>query len=411
MLTLEPASRPQRRVVRPKVALALAGGGPLGAFYELGALHALSEAIEGCNLVELDVYTGVSSGALIAAGLANGFDTTTMGAAFIDEESTEVPFSPAILLQPAIAEYGKRLRRLPQVLTRAAQQYLRDPLGGAWSAAVGSIGRMVPSAVFDNEPLEAYLRAMFTLPGHTDDFRKLKARLYVVATDLNTGEPVHFGGPGHDSVPISRAVLASAALPGLYAPVDIGGRHYVDGALVRTMNASLALEEGCNLVFCINPIVPFDASRAASRAHANIADEGLPTVLSQTFRSLIYSRMKVGRASYRDRYPTADQLLLEPDRHDERLFFTNVFRYAGRRRLAEHAYQCTRRDLLGQANELGALLERHGLRLNTKVLRERNRTLSSAAAERKDEARRTARMLSRALTELESLIPPASSGT
>src|SRR5512139_678315 len=105
MLTLEPALRPRRRAVRSKVALALAGGGPLGAFYELGALHALSEAIDGRELVELDVYTGVSSGALIAAGLANAFDTTTMGAAFIDEDSADVPFTPAILLQPAIAEY------------------------------------------------------------------------------------------------------------------------------------------------------------------------------------------------------------------------------------------------------------------------------------------------------------------
>jgi predicted acylesterase/phospholipase RssA len=406
MLTLEPALRPQRRVKRSKVALALAGGGPLGAFYELGALHALNEAIEGRDLVELDVYTGVSSGALVAAGLANGFDTTTMGAALIDEHSPEVPFSPAILLQPAIGEYCKRLSKLPEVLGRAAQQYVRDPFGGAWSAAVGAVGRVVPAAVFDNEPLEAYLRALFTLPGHTDDFRKLQARLYVVATDLNTGEPVHFGGSGRDTVPISRAVLASTALPGLYAPVRIGGRDYVDGALVRTMNASLALEEGCSLVFCVNPLVPFDASRA-SRAHANIAEEGLPTVLSQTFRSLIYSRMKVGRASYRDRYPTADQLLLEPDRNDERLFFTNVFRYAGRRRLAEHAYQCTRRDLRGQAKALGPLLERHGLRLNTKVLRQRNRTLSTAAGERKAEARRAARTLERALKQLESLMPPA----
>jgi predicted acylesterase/phospholipase RssA len=409
MLTLEPARR-KRRVARSKIALALAGGGPLGAFYEFGALHALSEAIEGRALVDLDVYTGVSSGALVAAGLANGFDTTTMCATFLDGGATEVPFSPALLLQPALAEYGRRLLKFPAVLARATQQYLRDPLGGAWSAAVGSVGRMMPVAVFDNAPLETYLRTLFALPGHTDDFRKLRARLYVVATDLNTGEPAHFGGPGDDVVPISRAVLASSALPGLYAPVEIGGRHYVDGALVRTMNASLALEEGCTLVFCVNPLVPFDASKAPGRAHANIADEGLPTVLSQTFRSLIYSRMSVGRASYRDRYPAADQLLLEPDRNDERLFFANVFRYSGRRKLAEHAYQCTRRDLLAQAKALGPMLERHGLELNIRVLKERNRTLSTAAAERKAATRRATRNLKHALTQLERLIPPTSRG-
>ncbi|HEU4624084.1 MAG TPA: patatin-like phospholipase family protein [Steroidobacteraceae bacterium] len=408
MLTLEPARR--GRPARTKIALALAGGGPLGAFYELGALHALSEAIEGRELVDFDVYTGVSSGALIAAGLANGFDTTTMAAAFIDEGSSELPFSPAILLQPAINEYGKRLRQLPAVLARAAQQYMRDPMSGAWSTAVGSVGRIVPAAVFDNEPLEEYLRALFTLPGHTDDFRELRGRLYVVATNLNTGEPVHFGGRAHDRVPISRAVLASAALPGLYAPVKIGGQYFVDGALVRTMNASLALGEGCNLVFCVNPLVPFDASRAKKRAHTNIADEGLPAILSQTFRSLIYSRMKVGRASYRARYPSADQLLLEPDRHDERLFFANVFRYAGRRRLAEHAYQCTRRDLLRQADAVSRMLARHGLRLNQRVLKERKRSLSTAASERRAHGRRALHGLDHALRELESLIPTASAG-
>lgn len=405
MLLLEPARR--KRAARSKFALALAGGGPVGAFYELGALHALSEAIEGLDLNALDVYTGVSSGALIAAGLANGFDTATMAAAFTEEQWEELPFSPAILLQPAFSEYGNRICRISEVLGHAAQQYMRDPLSGAWSVAVSSIGRMLPSAVFDNRPLERYLRTLLSLPGHTDDFRKLKSRLYVVATDLNTTEPVHFGGPGTDHVPISRAVLARAALPSLYAPVKIGGRYYVDGALVRTMNASLALEDGCNLVFCVNPLVPFDATK--SRGQVNLADQGLPAVLSQTFRSLIHSRMIVGRASYRQRFPEADQLLLEPDRHDKELFFTNVFRYAGRRRLAEHAYQCTRRDLLRQAPGLRRMLERHGLGLDLKVLRDRKRRLVTAATERRAETRKSTASLTRALARLETMISPSRS--
>lgn len=405
MLLLEPARR--RRAGRSKLALALAGGGPLGAFYELGALQALSESVEGLDLTRLDVYTGVSSGALIAAGLANGFDTATMAAAFIDEQWEELPFSPAILLQPALAEYGKRMVKLPAALARAAQQYAREPWSGAWSATVGSLGRMLPVALFDNRPLERYLRTLFRLPGHTDDFRKLRARLYVVATDLNTTESVHFGGPGADHVPISRAVLASAALPGLYAPVKIGGRHYVDGALVRTMNASLALEEGCNLLFCLNPLVPFNASAAKNRSHSNIADHGLPTLMSQTFRSLIYSRMAVGRASYRLRFPQADQLLLEPDRDDEQLFFTNVFRYAGRRRLAEHAYQCTRRDLLAKARGLRPLLKRHGLGLNLRMLRDGHRTLKTVVAERSAQVHGAAADLGQALGRLETVIAAA----
>ncbi len=388
--------------------MSLAGGGPLGAFYELGALHALSEAIGGRDVgVDADVYTGVSSGALLAAGLANGLDTVTLGSLYINDSSTEFPFSPTLFLQPAISEYSKRLGRLPGVLSRAARQYARDPLSGAWSAAIASVGRMVPAAVFDNEPLERFLQSVFRSPGCTDDFRELKGRLYVVATNLDTGESRPFGGPGNDDVPISRAVLASSALPGLYSPVQIDGQHYVDGALVKTMNASLALEEGCNLVICVNPLVPFDASRARTRRHGNLADEGLPTVLSQTFRSLIYSRMKVGMASYAARYPAADTLLLEPDRHDEQFFFTNVFGYAGRRRLAEHAYQRTRRDLLAQADALAPLLRRRGLELNMRVLRDRRRKFSTAATERSARARNTTRNLGRALSRLENLFGDA----
>jgi NTE family protein len=402
MLTIRPAR--QRRAGGGKVGIALAGGGPLGAFYELGSLHALGEAIAGLELTDLDVYVGVSSGSLIAAGLANGFDTTSMGQTFLYDRGTLVPFSPEMFLQPAVGEYLRRLARLPEVLGDAVRQYARDPFRNPWHTLMGALAKIAPTAAFDNAPLESYLHETFSTAGHTDDFRKLAARLYVVATRLSTGESVVFGAPGNDRVPISRAVVASAALPGLYAAVEIDGRHYVDGALIRTMHASLALEEGCDLVLCINPLVPFDASHAHGRSYNNLADAGLPAILGQTFRALIHSRMQVGMTSYAARFPQADTLLLEPDRHDETLFFSNVFRYAGRQRLADHAYRQTRRDLLAQANTLAPILERHGLRLNVKLLRERRRSYSTAVAERAERTRQTCRRLEQSLSRLARLV-------
>jgi predicted acylesterase/phospholipase RssA len=406
MLTIEPSRR--RGPGNAKLAIALAGGGPLGAFYELGVLHALGEAMAGRDLTDFDVYVGVSSGALLAAGLANGFDTTTMGQVFIDDESTLYRFSPGTLLQPAVREYARRALQLPDVVTSFWKTQAREPLRNLWPASVGTLSRMVPTALFDNEPLERYLREVFTSRGHTDDFRKLKNQLYVVATNLNTGESVRFGERGRDRVPISRAVCASSALPGLYAAVEINGQRYVDGALIRTMNASLALENGCGLVICINPLVPYDASRAAKRVRADLAEEGLPSVLSQTFRALIHSRMQVGMASYRARFPGADTLLLEPDRHDEQLFFANMFRYAERRRLVDYAYQRARRDLLAQAATLAPVLRRHGLQLNTAVLRDRRRKFSTAAAERRQLAQQAAQRLDQALARLEGMLERAS---
>lgn len=402
MLTIEPALR--RRAGRGKLAIALAGGGPLGFFYELGALHALSEAIGGRDLTKFDVYVGVSSGSLIAAALASGFDTAAMCSMFLYDESMLFPFSPAILLRPAFGEYARRLARLPTVVAEIVRRFASYAGRGEWPAGVNPLGRLLPTAFFDNEPLQEYLQLLFNAQGHTNDFRQLRARLYVVATNLNTGASVPFGGPGHDHVPISRALLASSALPGLYPAVEIDGQHFVDGALIRTMHASLALEDKCDFVICINPLVPFDASHPHIQRPINLVDEGLPAILGQTFRALIYSRMKIGMSTYGSRFPTADTLLLEPDRHDERLFFANVFRYAERIRLADHAYQRTRRDLLAQADQLAPLLERRGLQLNIGVLRDRKRSLPRAAPKASARVRQTARRLDLALERIERVL-------
>ncbi len=379
----------------------------MGAFYEIGALHALDEAIIGRDLIDFDFYVGVSSGSVVAAALANGIDTTAMGSIFIHDGATMQPLTPEVLLHPAIGEYAKRLALLPEVLLDIGRAFVRDPMRNVWPMVVSSLARVVPTAVFDNAPLERYLRKAFAGEGRTDDFRRLRSRLRVVATNLNTGESVPFGDEGHDRTPISRAVAASAALPGLYAAVEIDGQPYVDGALIRTMHASLALEAGCDLVICINPLVAFDASRAVDRRYKNLASAGLPVILGQTFRALIHSRMQVGMSSYRSRFPRADTILLEPDRDDERLFFANVFRYSGRDGLADHAYQRTRRDLLSQADELTALLARRGLSLDLKRLREKHRSFSTAAEERAQHARQATDRLARALDRLERSLPMA----
>ena len=99
-----------------------------------------------------------------------------------------------------------------------------------------------------------------------------------------------------------------------------------------------------------------------------LMDRGMPGVMSQTFRTLIRSRMHTGMAAYRDRYADADLLLFEPRRDDYRMFFTNVFSFASRKEVVEHAYSSTLEQLRDRADEIGPVLERHGLRLREKVL-------------------------------------------
>ena len=76
-----------------------------------------------------------------------------------------------------------------------------------------------------------------------------------------------------------------------------------------------------------------------------LVDGGLPVVLSQTFRSLIHSRLELGMKGYEGSHPHTDIELFEPDHRDPEMFLANTFGYAQRRALAEHAYQRTRADL------------------------------------------------------------------
>ena len=88
----------------PKIALALAGGGPLGAVYEIGALCALEEALQGIDFTRLHHYVGVSAGGFIAAGLANGMSPRELCASFIES-------------RPDAASSGKRVHTASPSLT------------------------------------------------------------------------------------------------------------------------------------------------------------------------------------------------------------------------------------------------------------------------------------------------------
>ena len=407
MLELQPATNGHRSGTR-HFGLALAGGGPLGAFYEIGALHAIGEAFEGFDLTDLDMYVGVSSGAMVAAGLVNGLDTTDMGVVFIHNASLEYPVRPGLFLRPAWREYLRRIALLPALAGEILMEYVRDP-GKSWAEAIDPLGRLLPVGLYDNRPFERFLAHVFSGHGRTNDFRELRCKLYIVATELNSGSSVRFGERGHDHVPISTAIQASTALPGLYPPVPIDGHVYVDGALMRTMNASLLLDEGADFVICINPLVAFDASavpasRDGRRRDLDLRRGGLPTVMSQTFRAMIQSRMLVGMRTYKLDYPGADLLLFEPDRGDDELFFKNPFRYIERRRLTEHAYQRTRRDLLANADALRRILSRHGIRLHTDRLEDPSRTFDAAVRERRRRLQPLSGTLHRALDRLETAL-------
>jgi NTE family protein len=408
---------PARRRAAPRIGLALAGGGPLGAIYEIGALCALDEVLVGADLNDLHAYVGVSAGGFIAAALANGMTPRALCNAFIENDADDEAdlFRPSLLMRPAWGEFAQRAAALPALAAQAGWHYVfgrRSLL-----AAFERLGRALPAGLLSGAAMEAQLRRLFERPGRTNDFRRLARRLVLVATDLDTGAAAPFGRPGWDHVPISRAVQASAALPGVYAPVEIDGRSYVDGALKKTLHASVLFDEGVELMVCLNPLVPFDASAAPHRrvlagrdaAIPRMVDGGLPTVLSQTFRSLIHSRLELGLKSYEASHPGIDILLFEADQRDPQMFLANTFSLSQRRMLAEHAYQRMRADMRSRRTRLAATLARHGLALDHAVLDDADRRLvpraRPARATGGTRAARALRRLQEVLDDLEHALP------
>ena len=365
----------------PRIGLALGGGGPLGGIYEIGALRALDEALDGLDFNNIDVYVGVNGGSFVAANLANQMTTAQLCRIFVRNEAEVHPFHPEVFYRPAFREIGSRLLAIPGLVSTAVSRFVNKPYDQSLLEAMTILAQAAPAGLFDNEGLHEYLKRAFTMLGRTNDFRQLKRSLYIVAADVESTEAVCFGAPGFDHVPISKAIQASTASPGLYVPVEIDGRYYVDGTLRKGLHASVAFEDGADLVFAVNPQVPIDASaavRAGSMKPGELTRSGMPNVLSQTFRTMVYSRMQSGIAQYARDYPDKDILLFEPTRDDAKLFFSNVFSFQSRRMVCEHAYQMTRRDLLSRADQLEPKLAKYGIKLRRDRLEDEQRTISTS---------------------------------
>jgi len=183
----------------------------------------------------------------------------------------------------------------------------------------------------------------------------------------------------------------------------------VDGALKKTLHASVLLDQGLDLLLCLNPLVPFEAGArrthrvlgGASARIPQLVDGGLPLVLSQTFRSLIHSRLELGLKGYGSSHPDTDILLFEPDHHDPEMFLANTFGYSQRRLLAEHAYRHTRADLRSRRSVLAATLRRHGLKLDDAVLDDPHRTLMPRHRNAGTRGGRALQRLDEVLTDLQ----------
>ena len=343
---------------RPKVALVCAGGGVTGAVYEIGCLRALHELL-GRSLLDLDLYVGISGGAFVASLLAAGVSPREM----YDEATTRRTLLGAAgtpLYRLGSAELLKRLAKSPRILREAVVTSLRGE-GRNLSDLALAFFELLPPGLMDTSGIQEYLHRVFRSRLRDDRFDSLARPLYVVAVDLDSGETVVFGRDGLRDVPVSKAVQASSAMPGLYRPVRIGGRDYVDGGVTKTAHINLAIQGGADLVICINPIVPYLNDTTGGPLRGHISNRGVSWVLDQVFRIALHGRMQRGLDGYARDHPKVDILLIEPTRDDVRMFGYNIMRFSARRVVAEHGYHTAVAYFRRHADRYRRLFAKHGI--------------------------------------------------
>ncbi len=209
---------------RPRVGLVLGGGGVLGGAWEVGALHALKQET-GWDPRQADYLVGTSVGSLMAALLAAGV-------------------LPQLDLIDAAAHH-------PEAFPW--------PIPGSWNLGLSgmkthgprkwimTVAGMLPRGALSTQPIQDSVR--HRIP----DGWPMDRRLCIVACDYRTGERVVFGRAGMPAADLPAAIAASCAIPGVYRPVEIGGRLYVDGGLYSAANLDLLIGAGVDLAICLNP--------------------------------------------------------------------------------------------------------------------------------------------------------------
>ncbi|MER7462426.1 patatin-like phospholipase family protein [Streptomyces sp. NPDC097981] len=220
-------------------ALVLGGGGLTGIGWESGILYGLAQA--GVDLAAADLVVGTSAGSVVGAQLTSGLLTPQE----LYERQLGDPAGEAAARFGAglVARYAAAMMR-----SRAPESYRRRVGALALAADTGREAER-------RKVLEA------RLVSHAWPDR----RLVVTAVDALTGELAAFdreSGAG-----LVDAVAASCAVPGVWPPVTVGGRRFIDGGIRSVANADLA--SGCERVVILAPmalgsgLVPSPAAQAA----------------------------------------------------------------------------------------------------------------------------------------------------
>jgi NTE family protein len=232
-----------------KLGLVLGGGGLIGMGYHAGALKALDDY--GIDVAAADVIVGTSAGSVISAYLAIGWTPSD----FIDYANGIHPDVakdatsngvPSVFV-PLYSNPAERIARSigSMFAVASSRGYLNRLTRGR--VPIPRLRRAFPAGLYSTTDTRVRLHEDLPQGWPRND-------VYLCAADLYTGERVAFGHPDAPDAPFPDAVLASTAIPGIFPPVRIGERQYVDGGIVSATSLDLAVDAGCEAIICVAPL-------------------------------------------------------------------------------------------------------------------------------------------------------------
>lgn len=414
--------------IHSKTALVLAGGAMSGGAFKVGGLKALNDYLVNKKLTNFDIYVGLSAGAMLAIPLAGGISPEEMLKSIDGKSPHFSQLSPFDLYWPNLPEFFSRpfnyfygqlsflpglmvdvLRALPNMdwhkLKKEVQDFLKNPnysryerlttpfLRIAFSKrTIPSFGEIIPSGLFDNRPLERYLKENMRRSKMSDNFRVLKRTtgksLYMTAMNLDTSENVVFGPDEKNDVAISEAVMASSAIPGFYKPARIKGIDYIDGGVRKTANIDLAFEKGADLVICYNPFRPYNnrifveylrEERKFITRNKRLSDWGMGTVINQVFRTLFHSRLQYGLQNLNnDPQFKKDIIVIEPTEDDSDFFTMNPLFFWNRAKAAKLGFDSVTQSIEKHYDVVAKILASHGIEMTREQINEDQSIMKSS---------------------------------
>jgi predicted acylesterase/phospholipase RssA len=363
---------------RAKTALVLAGGGIMGAAYEIGCLTALDRLFTPAfSTRRFDIYVGISAGSVVATLVANRLSPAGLYTAIANNEAHVFNFHRSDIyrldMREIFVDFGRVIRNLFRIL----RHHRRSSWTYSFVDLLHILQEQFPAGLFSLEPMQDYLCRAFRQAGMHDDFHLIRPELYIPAVDIDRGERVIFGSDGFRDIHICQAITASCAIPIFFRPHLVGGRFYVDGSVGRVAHLDIAIERGAKLIVVINPRVPMVNDREkfclpslSSGQCSSVAELGISFAWEQCQRIETKQKLDMGLTSFRRQHPDVDIILIEPGSEESLLFLQSPMSFRARNHIMHYGYNLTLDELATRYEEFREIFARHGIVTRPDHLRE-----------------------------------------